>query len=508
MNPSPTKRTSQNKEQEFVATAKWGVLVLAVLAAFNVWPIFKYRYLPFMDHPSHLLQANILAHLHSATFGYDRFFKINLLPAPNLLNDYLTALLAQFVSIDAASHFMVALAMVALPLSVWFFLRTTRPGTEYWALFSIPMTWSRFLFFGNENFCLAVPLFFLFLTLIVSGFGFASWKKNAVMVFLATAIYFSHFLVFAVAGLAMVLHFVCGKKDIRNALLHAIPVLPGSILVLAWMIIKGPGGVTQKWEFNLLERIQTLVEGVCPVPWSVQGSIVWQCFCGSLLLFFIIRSVRLFSAPQMRFPVLLIGCCWVLAFCFQRWTYIFIPDQRMWWMSFLMALVLLPRPSKSTLLCLGIFGLPLALSASFATVPFFSESEKQLSSLEKAFATFPKGLRLLYFGDPRLPNQLHRAFEYYHVRYGGYDTRGLIGLDHSITLKENVFAGPQGEAFGIYGFNATQWIPYLDKFEGALIISDPSQASEAIITTLQSHGYTPVVTGPVTLLLNSARATN
>lgn len=478
----------------------WVFWTLVLLSVFNVWPLLWYRYLPFMDHPSHLLNANILANLNSPEFEYYRYFVINTLPAPNVLNDYLTALLAQVLPIEFALNLTVALAVCCLPLSVWFYLRQTRPGTEYWALLAVPLAWSQFLIYGSENFHLAVPMLFIFLGLLNPAEP--SGRRILILLFVATAIYFAHFMVFAVAGLAATLHLACGRFTWRNAVLSATPLLPGSLLALIW-IIRKPSGAAFTWDFSFTSRLQALVEGLCPFPYSeIASTLVWKLFCVSLLAFLFTRALQLFSKePTMRYPALLTICSCVLAFFFQRWTVIFIADQRMWWMSLLIGLVLLPRFSKEKLITLGVFGLPLAIGAPLAMAPFFSQTNQQIAAVEKVFAGFPKKLRLLYFGDPRLPNYLHRAFEYYHLRHGGHGTMHLITPDQVVCYGPGA-CHPEGEEFGIYNFSVKPWLPYLEHFDGALIIADPSSpASQDIVSNLQKAGFSPTITGQITLML-------
>lgn len=476
--------------------------VLAVFSLLNVWPFFWFHYLPFMDHPSHLLQASILANFHSSDLQYERFFAINTLPVPNLLNDYFTAALAQLFSIDVASRMAIGFGVVTLPLSVWFYLSQTRPGTEPWAFFAVPMSWSRFLFFGNENFCLAVPLLFVLLGLLGSWDSRYSLRKIAAFTLLATLIYFSHFLVFAVAGLAFTLHFALGKWNVRNALLHFGPLTPGCLFAALWFSQKANGGMPV-WRFNLLEKLQALSEALCPAPWGAAvQSVAWQCLCLSIVIFLFVSAFRLFSDPAKRLPILLVLCCSAIAFVLQRWTIIFIPDQRMWWMTLLMGFALFPVFSPKSLIPLGIFALPLAIGTSISTQPLFAMQNQQLAMVDNAFANFPKGLRLLYFGDPNLPAHLHRAFEYYHIRKGGRTTMQFVGKDHSVVYKEGGFLTPPGTEFEIYSYNATAWVPYINEFDGALIIGDPSKASNEIVSTLTNKGFRAVSSGAITLLLS------
>jgi len=481
----------------------WVFSLLVSLSILNVWPFFWFQYLPFMDHPSHLLKANILAHLHSPLFEYDRFFTANPLPVPNLLSDYLIAFLGQVLSIDIASRMVIGLAMVGLPLSVWFYLSKTRPGTEPWAFFAVPMVWSLFLFFGNENFCLAVPLLFLLLGLLGPQDSRWSRRTSATLLGLATLIYFSHFLVFAVAGLALTLHFLFGQRDLRRAVLHFAPVAPGSLFTLVWFSQKKAEGIRAAWSFNLFEKLGSFTESLCPVPWgSATQSIAWQCFCLSLFAFLGLRACRLFSAPAMRWPIVLFCLSCGIAFCLQRWVIIFIPDQRMWWIAFLIGFAFLPRISEKSYVNLGVFVFPLVVGTAVSVGALFSVPNQQLAQVEEAFSNFPKGMRLLYFGDPALPPHLHRVFEYYHLRKGGRSTMQFAGKDQAVVYKEGCFLTPLGPQFEIYAYSATAWIPYLAEFDGALIVGDPGPAVDEIIETLTINGFRVASSGVITLLLS------
>ena len=174
----------------------------------------------------------------------------------------------------------------------------------------------------------------------------------------------------------------------------------------------------------------------------------------------------------------------------------------MWWMALLMGLALLPRISAKSLLPLGIFAVPLAIGTTIAVEPMFSAPNETLAKIESAFENFPSGLRLMYFGDPALPPELHRAFEYYHLRKGGRTTMQFVGQEHSLVYKEGVFVTPRSPEFEIFNYSAAPWVPYFDQFDGALIIGDPSPASNAIVSTLEDKGFRVVGSGAITLLLS------
>ena len=483
----------------------WQWLLLLAVSLVNVWPVLWFRYLPLMDHPSHLLQYQVLSQLYRDASSFQNFYAANLLPAPNILNDYLTALLAQVFEIDLASRFTIAAAMVLLPLSVWFYLSRVHPGAQAWAFFVIPLTWSRFLAFGNENFTLAIPLLFFFLGIIGSKIGPLTKWGFAGILLLSTAIYFAHFLIFAVAGLGMTLHWLLEKKSIRSLLEHLVPMVPGSLFFLIWSANKGAtanSGPISPGGFNWVEKLGAFLSGPCPFPWTgIEQTIPWLCLSLSLVIFMGVGGVVLYRKGS-RFPVLLTYACAGIAVALRPWTIIYIPDQRMWYLSILLGLALLPKVGQAGFLRICIFALPLAIGSSIKVGGAFAQPNQELAAIENAFAQFPTNLRLMYFGDPALPPHLHRCFEYYHVRKGGRSTMQFVGNEHSVRYAKGQFLTPSGEAFSIYNYTADAWLPYLDHFDGVLIIGQPGPASEAIIAQLERHLFRPVSTGAITLLLS------
>ena len=484
------------------------VLLIVFLGLFSIWPLLLFRYPPFMDHPSHLLEYNILAHFHSPLFKYDRIYIPNHLPVPNILNDYVTALLAQIFEIDFASRLTIACAVGLLPVAVWYYLSAARPGSAAWALFAVPMAWSRFVWFGNENFTLAVPLLFVTLGILVRWTDAKPPSRLRFMGLFAlyTAIYFAHFLVFAVGGLAMTIHWLLGKRNLRTACRHVAPMVPGILFYLYWSASKGVTantGYIESWHFNLMEKLQGLVLGVSPAPLlGFPQSIGGQCLIVSLMILMGYEGWTYFR-NRARFPALLAACCSVLGLLFMRWTMVFDADARMWWITTLLGLALLPEVGKRGFTRICLFSIPLVIGTSFCAGHQFELMNRELAAVEQEFSNYPSGLRLLYFGDPSLPAHLHRCFEYYHLRKGGRTTMQFIGNEQAVCYLKGEFRIPNKPGYTIYDFTADQWLPYANQFDGALIIGNPSDASRKIISTLcEQLGFRVARQGALTLLLS------
>ncbi|MCD6461023.1 hypothetical protein J7L67_10210, partial [bacterium] len=52
-------------------------VVAAVIVVINIFLIWHFQYIPFQDHPSHLLRENVMLNYNNPSFDYSRNFKFN-----------------------------------------------------------------------------------------------------------------------------------------------------------------------------------------------------------------------------------------------------------------------------------------------------------------------------------------------------------------------------------------------------------------------------------------------
>jgi hypothetical protein len=163
-----------------------------------------------------------------------------------------------------------------------------------------------------------------------------------------------------------------------------------------------------------------------------------------------------------------------------------------------MSLALLPRLKGKRLLLYCILGIALSLYTTIAASKIFRETDKKIIQVEKAFASFPKNLRLAYLGDPALPYELHRCFDYYHLRYGGMGPYHLFGKERSVNYKS-----PLPPRRRIYDYGPEAIGSWLNAYNAVLIISGPNvSTTKAMIEKLLYLGYRQHSKPPIALFFN------
>jgi len=234
-NLNSDKQQIEKQDETKKKSSLWIWLLFLFISLINAFPIFYFRYIPFQDHPSHLLKANIIRHYRDPELRYFENFEINKIPVPNILTDYLTAGISLILPIDIASRLVIGFCVFLLPLSLWFWISRTSPGGEYWASLSWIMVWSKFLFAGNENFYFVTPILFYFWGILSKWDGRFHFPTILICILLSTLIYFGHFLVFLLAGLGVLIHiFTIEFRSLKVWLTHILIPLPGILLTIIW----------------------------------------------------------------------------------------------------------------------------------------------------------------------------------------------------------------------------------------------------------------------------------
>jgi hypothetical protein len=187
------------------AGESWPVVVLAT--AIYVITLYRYSALLFQDYPNHLARSVVLSDLwfhHGARFG--RIFEFRGIAYPYIAADLLLAPLVACLGAPGATFVWTALALLALPCAVLFYLHATEaPEGSRAIIFLIALYLSAdaFFFLGFINFHLSIAL-----TIAALGMGQILRRRLSPMLFLIYCLmvafgYLMHlaFLVFAAVAL-------------------------------------------------------------------------------------------------------------------------------------------------------------------------------------------------------------------------------------------------------------------------------------------------------------------
>src|SRR5262249_32116823 len=159
--------------------------------------------------------AFVLAHLKDPAFHFSQFYKPDWNTGPYLTMDVILVGLQRFVSIDIAGRLLLSLCVLALPASVWFFLREANPAEESLALWSLLVSTNHLFFlYGFIGMQLSVDLSFLVLGLWLRYLRRPRVGCWLVLLVITTVLYFTHLVGFGMAGLVMTAYALFARRRV------------------------------------------------------------------------------------------------------------------------------------------------------------------------------------------------------------------------------------------------------------------------------------------------------
>ena len=175
----------------------WVLILVLLLGAAALVPIWAAPYPPLQDFPNHLLKADLLRSALAGERYDDSLYALHLKLLPNYTLYAALLLLAPLFSLVNAGRIFLSLVVLALPLSTYYFLRRVNPENMLLAPAAASLNFSLFFMMGSMNFCMAVALYPWALALFVAERrpGARNWLPFALA---ATWIYFTHGFVFLV----------------------------------------------------------------------------------------------------------------------------------------------------------------------------------------------------------------------------------------------------------------------------------------------------------------------
>lgn len=223
--------------------AKYGLLLaftgVGLVALLPIWAV---RYLPFLDLPQHLSVIHVLAHYDEPRYRYAEFLELKPVFTTYLVYYRGSALLAQFMSVEAASKVFISLYVLGLPASLMVALRAFRRN-PWFGFLGFPLVYSYPLFMGFVSFCLALPLLFLGLALWESMLRRPTRARQVLAALHLPLVFFTHALVMlltvGVVGLLLLAHH---WRQPGTLLKRAALCLVGLGVFAAWQVSMSRAG--------------------------------------------------------------------------------------------------------------------------------------------------------------------------------------------------------------------------------------------------------------------------
>ncbi|MGI9104433.1 MAG: hypothetical protein ACR2IF_18470 [Terriglobales bacterium] len=217
------------------------VLALLAIAAITLSPVWIVAFPPLLDYPNHLASNYVLSHLHDASLPFHNWYGAKWGLYPYLAMEAALHLLQWILPIELAGRVLLSLALLALPLATWFFLRQINPGENSVALWALVATHNIFFLLAYLNFYISISVCFLALGIWLKWLARPRPLLWIAGVCAFTALYFSHLVAFALAGIGATSYCLIAlvwrgsetrATSIRNLLLTWAMFLPGALCYL------------------------------------------------------------------------------------------------------------------------------------------------------------------------------------------------------------------------------------------------------------------------------------
>jgi len=208
------------------------LVAVVILAAAILVPIWSAAFPPLLDYPNHLARSFVLAHLNDPAFTFSRFYRADWGAYPYLGMDASLAFLGRLFAIETAGRVFLSLCALALPAAAWFFLQQVNPGDDATALWALLIACNVFFLEGFLNFDLSLAVGFLALGLWLRWLANHSIARWVAALATFTALYFTHLLGFAIAGLVVVAYLGFERRPLRDWIWSGVLALPGMAFYL------------------------------------------------------------------------------------------------------------------------------------------------------------------------------------------------------------------------------------------------------------------------------------
>ncbi len=217
-------------------------LVVYVLSALSILPLWWVSYPPIQDLPQHLAAIRIISEFHNPVYGFDRFFELHLSKTQYLGYYMLVAAVAKVLPLKVANLVVLSAAMFMTPLALGALLRAAGKDARLAVAF-VPFSYHGLVILGFFNFVAALPLMLWGAALAIEHTIQPNSKRAWLIGGVTIVTFFMHVLPFTLLMAACLMVFA--DIDIKKAGKNALALAPGLIVALVWSRFSRAGADTQ-----------------------------------------------------------------------------------------------------------------------------------------------------------------------------------------------------------------------------------------------------------------------
>ncbi len=234
----PLSAKLKNAWSRAVAAAEKGIRkeplfvgAFAILWICALVPLWAPRFLPLLDMPDHLDAIAIWHRYHNDSWGYSKYYDLNLIPLPYWGYFLPVHLLSYVMPIEIANKVYLSAYALLLPVSTAVLAR--QMGRSHWlALFSFPLVFNMNFSYGFITFCAGLVVLSFALVVLDRFLEQPTRRRGWALALLSILLYLTHVLPWMFFGVAsIVLVFGHGWHPRRIAVAAALE-LPSLLLAI------------------------------------------------------------------------------------------------------------------------------------------------------------------------------------------------------------------------------------------------------------------------------------
>jgi hypothetical protein len=364
------------------------VLLMALIGAALLLPVWLVRYPPLLDYPNHLARSFVLAHLNDPAFHFRGFYRAEWGPYPYLGMDLALITLQRILSVEVAGKVFLSLCVLAVPLAAWWFIRQANPGHDALALWGLLLAYNTFFIEGFLNFQLGLAFCFVTMGMWLRYLEHPTKKRWLAVLVLATATYFVHLIAFVLTGFTVLAYTTADRRRLRDVCQAGALFAPGVVLYSLSGIAPSNGTELyfRDWTEKYYDGLTALRHGYSP---RLETLTLWV-----IVICVVLAWVRN-SEFRVQRP-------WVWVFAGLLVLYCALPDEvgnswdidvRVVPVLFVMLLVLAKLGQRQRIVAVAVLLLFAIRTADVARN--FVAKQAELSGMVQAVRALPRDARLL-----------------------------------------------------------------------------------------------------------------
>lgn len=323
---------------------KYEKLIFWLLVLIHLYPVLAVKLFPTLDGPAHLYNSNLINHILADGNGAAaEFFRLNIGLDPNYSGHFILCVLNSFLPAWLAEKLLLALIIIAIPLSFRMMLRSLSANTLFMDYLAFPFIYNFTFYLGFYNFTIGIALMFFAIAYWQKIKDKLSAKNTIILSLLLIAVYYSHLFTFLLAGLVIglltvwnALPFIAkheknpaAAKPSRQLMFLLLASLPALALTMIFLSHKGNEGPVTYLERSELIDWLVAIRPLITLNFEATEPYTRFIFFTFILLLLYIVASRVYSFVYSKSPLLYVHDSFLLLSLILLAMFFTLPD----WMA-------------------------------------------------------------------------------------------------------------------------------------------------------------------------------